>query len=191
MARETHSETRVTIAIVCGYDLNSDLGTYVDRVAQRLDGVQLDAIVLSGGRTSPTIDSSEACEMNRHLADRGPHRRVLLDHRAMNTLDNLVFGRRMAEESLGRIDDYLICCDVAHSAKAWIVARIVLRGRIRMLTVPRTVPLLIWLREPFSIVIETVGAVVVPLRPLLSYFAAMLKGVTPKQRRSARSRVAA
>lgn len=180
----------MTIAIVCGYDLDSDLAAYIDRVARRLDGVPLDAIVLSGGRTSPTIESSEACEMSRHLTELRPHGRVLLDHEAMNTLDNLVFARRVAENSFGRIDDYLVCCDVAHSVKAWIVAHLVLRGRIRLLAVPRTVPTHVWLREPFSIAIETLGALIVPLRPLLSYFAAWLKGVTSKQRRSARPEVA-
>jgi hypothetical protein len=167
----------MTVAIVCGYDLDSDLGAYVERVAHRLDGIHLDAIVLSGGHTHPRIDSSEAREMGRHLAELRPHGTVLLDHEAMNTLDNLVFGRRLAEDSLGATDDYLVCCDEAHVFKAWILARIVLRGRVRMLAVPRRVPLYIWLREPLSIVIETLGALIAPLRPILSRTAAWMKGV--------------
>jgi hypothetical protein len=155
-------------------------------VACRLDGVHLDAIVLSGGRTSPKIDSSEAREMSRHLAELRPHGTVLLDHQAMNTLDNIVFARELVERSIGAVDQFLVCCDIAHVVKAAILARLVLRAQIRMLAVPRRVPLHVWLREPFSIVLETLGAVIPALRPLLSNSSARLKGVTSRLRHSAR-----
>src|SRR5438105_2082640 len=100
MAQNAQSQGLVTIAIVCGYDLDSDLGAYVGRVAERLEGIHLDAIVLSGGRTHPKIDSSEAREMSRHLAELRPHGKVLLDHEAMNTLDNLVHARELVKQSL-------------------------------------------------------------------------------------------
>jgi hypothetical protein len=180
----------VTIAIVCGYDLDSDLGAYVGRVAQRLEGIHLDAIVLSGGRTHPKIDSSEAREMSRHLAELRPHGTVLLDHEAMTTLDNIVHARELVRQSFTATHDYLVCCDVAHAAKAWLLARIVLRGRIRLLPVPRRVPLYIWLREPFSIVLETLGALLPPVRLWLSRSAARMKGVTEEQRRGIRAEAA-
>lgn len=186
MAQNAQSRGPVTVAIVCGYDLDSDLGAYVEKVAHRLDGIHLDAIVLSGGRTHPNIDSSEAREMSRHLAELRPHGKVLLDHEAMNTLDNIVHARELVKQSFATPHDFLICCDIAHALKAWILARLVLRGRIRMLAVPRSVPLYIWLREPFSIVMETLGALIPPLRTWLSRSAARMKGVTSKQRRSAR-----
>ncbi len=186
MAQHSMSQGPVTIAIVCGYDLDSDLGTYVERVARRLDGIHLDAIVLSGGHTSPTIDTSEAREMGRHLAELRPHGTVLLEDEAMNTLDNIVFARELVERSIGAVDRFLVCCDVAHVVKAGILARLVLRGRIQMLAVPRRVPLHIWLREPLSIIVETLGAVIPPLRSLLARAAARLKGVAPKGRYFAR-----
>lgn len=180
----------MTIAIVCGYDLDSDLGAYVEKVAHRLDGIHLEAIVLSGGHTHPKIDSSEAREMSRHLAELRPHGTVLLDHEAMNTLDNLVHARALVKQQLDPPHDFLVCCDVAHALKAWILAHILLRGRIRMLAVPRSVPLYIWLREPFSIVLETLGAVIPPLRSWLSHAAARMKGVTSKRKRSIRREAA-
>jgi hypothetical protein len=176
----------VTIAIVCGYDLDADLGAYVQRVARKLDGIQLEAIVLSGGRTHPGIDSSEAREMSRHLAEVRPHGTVLLDHQAMNTLDNLVFARELVAQSFAEAHDLIVCCDIAHSLKAWILARLLLRGRIRMLAVPRRVPLRVWLREPLSIVFETLGAIVPALRPLLSRGAARMKGVHLQRAAAAR-----
>jgi hypothetical protein len=166
-----------TVAIVCGYDLDSDLGAYIARVAQKLVGHRIDAVVLSGGRTSPSIDSSEAHEMNRHLAEIMPHGNVLLDHDAMTTLDNIVHSQRLAERAFERVEQWLVCCDVAHAAKAWTLARIVLPRRIRMLTVHRRVPLLVWMREPLSIIIESFGALVPRVRPLLSMMAARMKGV--------------
>lgn len=190
MAQNGQSQGPVTIAIVCGYDLDSDLGAYVGRVAQRLEGIHLDAIVLSGGRTHPKIDSSEAREMSRHLAELRPHGTVLLDHEAMTTLDNIVHARELVRQSFTATHDYLVCCDVAHAAKAWLLARIVLRGRIRLLPVPRRVPLYIWLREPFSIVLETLGALLPPVRLWLSRSAARMKGVTEEQRRGIRAEAA-
>src|SRR5438045_6928843 len=161
-----------TVAIVCGYDLDSDLGAYVERVARRLDGHRVDAVMLAGERTSPSVDSSEAHEMNRHLAELMPHGRVLLDHEAMTTLDNIVHAKKIAERAFERVEQWLVCCDVAHVAKAWTLARIVLPRRVRMLAVHRPVPLLIWLREPLSIIIESFGALVPRVRPLLSAVAA-------------------
>ncbi len=190
MAQNAQSQGPVTIAIVCGYDLDTDLGAYVGRVAQRLDGIHLDAIVLSGGRTHPKIDSSEAREMSRHLAELRPHGTVLLDHEAMTTLDNLVHARELVRQSLAAPHDYLVCCDIAHAPKAWLLARIVLGRSIRMLPVPRPVPLHIWLREPFSIVLETLGAILPPMRIWLSHSAARMKGVTERQRRSIRPEAA-
>lgn len=175
----------VTIAIVCGYDLDSDLGAYVERVARRLDHLHLDAIVLSGGHTSPSIDSSEAREMGRHLAKLRPHGTVLLEDESMNTLDNLVFARDLVERSVGAVDRYVVCCDIAHVLKAGILAWLVLRGRVEMVAVQRRVPLHIWLREPFSIVLETLAAMIPFLRPLLSRAAARLKGVPAKRHASA------
>ncbi len=119
MAQNAQSQGLVTIAIVCGYDLDSDLGAYVGRVAERLEGIHLDAIVLSGGRTHPKIDSSEAREMSRHLAELRPHGTVLLDHEAMTTLDNLVHARELVRQSFTATHDYLVCCDVAHAVKAY------------------------------------------------------------------------
>jgi hypothetical protein len=180
------SQGPVTIAIVCGYDLDSDLGGYVERVVHRLAGIHLDAIVLAGGHTSTKIDSSEAREMSRHLAGLRPHGTVLLEDESMNTLDNIVFARELVKRSVGAVDRYLVCCDVAHVLKAGILARLVLRGRVHMLAVQRHVPLHVWLREPLSILLETLGAVIPPLRPLLSRGAARLKGVDSKRRHPAR-----
>jgi hypothetical protein len=191
MALLPMSQGPVTIAIVCGYDLDSDLGAYVERVSRRLAGIHLDAIVLSGGHTSPTIDSSEAREMGRHLAELRPHGTVLLEDEAMNTLDNIVFARELIERSIGAVDRFVVCCDVAHVLKAGILANLLLRGRVRMLAVQRRVPLHIWLREPLSIGLETLGAVIPPLRLLLSRAAARLKGVTLKRDLPARPALAA
>lgn len=172
-----------TVAIVCGYDLDSDLREYVERVTEKIHGERLDAVVLSGGRTHPRFTDSEAAAMAEHLA---PHHCVLLDHEAMTTLDNIVFGRVLAERTFPRVKRWVVCCDIAHAVKVWLLARIVLRGRIAMRVVHRPVPLHIWVREPFSILIEVSGALIPWLRPLIRATAARMKGVSGKQRRSAR-----
>ena len=121
--------------------------------------------------------------MAEHLS---PHHCVLLDHEAMTTLDNIVFGRMLAERTFPRVERWVVCCDVAHALKVWLLARIVLRGRIAMRVVRRPVPLHIWLREPLSILIEGAGALIPRLRPLIRAAAARMKGVSAMQRRSAR-----
>src|SRR5215212_1616018 len=172
-----------TVALVCGYDLDSDLRDYTTRVAVQLEGERLDAVILSGGRTSPSVSDSEARAMAEHLARKEP---VLLDHEAMTTLDNIVFGKRLAAGMFQRVERWIVCCDRAHAAKVWLLARTILRGEISLRAVHRPVPLHIRLREPFSIAIEMTGALVPPLRPLLRAAAMRMKGVSAKQRRSAR-----
>jgi hypothetical protein len=172
-----------TVAIVCGYDLDSDLREYVAKVTETIHGEHLDAVVLSGGRTHPRFTDSEAAAMAEHLA---PHHCVLLDHEAMTTLDNIVFGRLLAERTFPRVERWVVCCDAAHALKVWLLARIVLRGPIAMRVVKRPVPLYIWAREPLSILIEVAGALIPRLRPVIRAAAAKMKGVSAMQRRSVR-----
>lgn len=172
-----------TVAIVCGYDLDSDLREYVERVTRKIDGERFDAVVLSGGRTHPRFTESEAAAMAEHLS---AHHFVLLDHEAMTTLDNIVFGRVLAERTFPRVERWVVCCDVAHAVKVWLLARIVLRGPVALRVVKRKVPLHIWVREPLSILIEVTGALIPRLRPVIRGLAARMKGVSAMQRRSAR-----
>ncbi|HKO55301.1 MAG TPA: ElyC/SanA/YdcF family protein [Thermoanaerobaculia bacterium] len=172
-----------TVAIICGYDLDSDLREYIADVTEKIHGERLDAVVLSGGRTHPRFTDSEAAAMAEHLS---PHHCVLLDHEAMTTLDNIVFGRLLAERTFPHVERWVVCCDVAHVVKVWLLARIVLRGRIAMRVVHRPVPLYIWMREPLSILIEVGGALIPSLRPVIRAAAARMKGVSAKQRRSVR-----
>jgi hypothetical protein len=46
-----------SVGIVCGYDLNDDLPGYVRSVAPLIARENLDFVILSGGRTSPPIQT--------------------------------------------------------------------------------------------------------------------------------------
>ncbi len=174
-----------SIAIVCGYDLHTDLRDYVRRVAAILDAERCDALVLSGGRTSPTIDDSEAQAMTRALAEHLVDPVVVLEERAMTTLENIVYAREMAE-NLFPVRRYVVTCDRVHAAKVTVLCAILLRRRFRVRPVPRRVPLKVTLFEPISFVVEVVAAIIPIFRPLLRRSAMRLKGLVEPSPRSAR-----
>ena len=174
-----------SIAIVCGYDLHSDLRDYVRRVAAVLDSEKCDALVLSGGRTSTTIDDSEAQAMTRALAEHLVDPVVVLEERAMTTLENIVFAREMAER-LFPVRRYVVTCDRVHAAKVMALCAILLRRRFRVRPVPRKVPLRVTLFEPISFVAEVTAAIVPFLRPLLRRVAMRFKGLVERSPRSTR-----
>lgn len=174
-----------SIAIVCGYDLQSDLRDYVRRVAAVLDSERCDALVLSGGRTSATIDDSEAQAMTRALAEHLTDPVVVLEERAMTTLENILFAREMAER-LFPVRRYVVTCDRVHAVKVMALCAILLRRRFRVRAVARKVPLKVTLFEPISFVAEVSAAIVPLLRPLLRRMAMRFKGLVERSPRSAR-----
>ena len=174
-----------TIAIVCGYDLHSDLRDYVSHVATVLDSERCDALILSGGRTSSTIDDSEAQAMTRALAEHLVDPVVVLEERAMTTLENIVFAREIAVR-LFPVRRYVVTCDRVHAAKVIALCAILLRKRFRVRTVPRRVPLKVTLFEPISFVVEVAAALIPIFRPVLRWSAMRIKGLSERSRRSTR-----
>jgi DUF218 domain len=178
-----------TIAIVCGYDLHSDLRDYVRRVAEVLDAEHCDALILSGGRTSPVIDDSEAQAMTRALAEHLTDHVVVLEERAMTTLENIVYARELAEK-LFTVTRYVVTCDRVHALKVNALCALLLRRRFRVRSVPRKVPLKVTLFEPISFIAEVAAAIVPVLRFPLRYVAMRFKGLDARSRRSTRQEAA-
>lgn len=171
------------VAIVCGYDRFSDLDRYAADVAAQLAGERVDAIVVSGGYTSPRSGVSEAALIGRVLTEMIPDALVVLEERAMTTLDNLVFGRHVAEHLFGRVTRFVVFCDAAHRAKVAVLSRIVLGANATVRAVHRVVPWFTHAFEPLSIVVESAAALVAPLRIPLSRLAAFSKGLSGSSRR--------
>ena len=178
-----------TIAIVCGYDLHSDLRDYVRRVAGVLDAERCDALILSGGRTSPTIDDSEAQAMTRALSEHLTDHVVVLEERAMTTLDNIVYAKELAER-LFPVRRYVVTCDRVHAIKVRALCALLLRRKFRVRSVARKVPLKITLFEPISFLVEVIAAILPFFRPPLRSAAMRLKGLDERSRRSARREAA-
>lgn len=174
-----------TVALVCGYDLHSDLDGYVRSVVPILDEEQPHAIIFSGGFTSPFHNDSEAQAMTRILAAHVKNALVVLEERAMTTLDNIVFGRTIAD-SLFHATHYVVICDRVHAAKVRALCAILLPARSTVHAVGRKVPLPVVAFEPLSIVIEVLAALVPLFRRPLRYGAMRLKGLSEPWRRSAR-----
>jgi len=166
------------IGIVCGYDRYTDLDQYTQRVADELALEPFDAIIVTGGFTNPESRHSEAQLMSAIVTRHMPHALVVLEERAMTTLDNLVFGKAAAEKLFDRIDRFVVFCDIPHRLKVSILTRLILGVRGTVRGVHRVVPFITHLCEPFSIVIESAAAVVPPLRKYVSAGAAMMKGVS-------------
>ncbi len=174
-----------TVALVCGYDLHSDLDGYVRSVVPIIDEEQPHAIVFSGGFTSPLHDDSEAQAMTRILGAHMKNALVVLEERAMTTLDNIVFGRTIAD-SLFHATRYVVICDRVHAPKVRALCAILLRARSSVRPVGRAVPLPVRVFEPVSTLIEILAAIIPVLRRPLRYGAMRLKGLSEPWRRSAR-----
>ncbi|HSP35137.1 MAG TPA: ElyC/SanA/YdcF family protein [Thermoanaerobaculia bacterium] len=186
MARNALTAERVTtVALVCGYDLHSDLHEYVGNVVPVIDETRPHAIVFSGGFTSPVHDDSEAQAMTRILAQHVPNALVVLEERAMTTLDNIVYGRTIAD-ALFHATHYVVICDRVHAAKVRALSALLLRARSTVRPVGRKVPLSVMVFEPLSIVIEVLAAIFPLLRRPLRYSAMWMKGLSEPWRRSAR-----
>lgn len=172
------------VVVVCGYDRFSDLDEYAGQVAARLRGGRIDAVIASGGFTNAFSDHSEAWLMSRVLESELPGTTVLLEERAMNTLDNLVHSLEIARARFGRVESLEVFCGKAHRLKVLILARLLWGRSVSVSAVDREVGWMVPVLEPFSIAIETLAVVVRPLRPLLSHSCAVAKGVSAHSRRS-------
>lgn len=172
-----------SIGIVCGYDRFDDLHEYVEQVAELI--AEVDAVILTGGFTSPESWHSEAWLMAAVLARVMPRQRILIEEQAMTTLDNLVFAKSLAHRIFGRVREWRVYCDAAHRLKVAVLSRIVLGRQAQVFAVDREVEWHIRLVEPLSVVFESVCAHVPGLQRTLSAFAARIKGVSGTSRRSA------
>ena len=175
-----------SIGIVCGYDRFEDLHEYVERVAELIAVTPVDAVVLTGGFTSPDSWHSEAWLMASVLARVMPRQRVLIEEQAMTTLDNLVFARKLAHQIFGRIGDWKVYCDGAHRLKVSVLSRIILGKHAHVFSVDRDVEWHVRAIEPFSVVFESICAHVPGLQRALSAFAARMKGVRSSRRSATR-----
>jgi hypothetical protein len=173
-----------SIGIVCGYDLNGDLPVYVDGVARALAGEHCDVVIVSGGPTSPLTAHSEAWRIAEGIQAMMPDLEIVLEERALTTLDNLVFAKGIACHTFDAIDRYVVFCDSAHAFKVRLLSRMILGPKATVLALHRNVPLSVRLIEPFSIVLEALGALSPNLRHLVRAGAVWTKGLSEERRRS-------
>ncbi len=174
-----------TVAIVCGYDLHSDLQDYVRSVVPVVEKERCEAIIVSGGYTSPAHDHSEAHAMTRAIAEHLPDALVVLEERAMTTLDNIVYGNDIARK-LFATTRCIVICDRVHAVKVVLLSWILLRVRFNVRAVRRKVPLKVALFEPLSIVAEVMAAVIPPFRTPLRRAAMRIKGIARSPRSAPR-----
>jgi hypothetical protein len=167
-----------SVGIVCGYDLNDDLPGYVRSVAPLIARENLDFVILSGGRTSPRSNHSEAWVMAGHLRNILPVPALVLEEHAMTTLENLIFARGLAERHAGVVARFVVFCDRVHRRKVAALSRLILGARAIVCCVDHDVAMRVRLFEPVSQVIETLAARVPPLRKYLRAAAIRIKGVS-------------
>lgn len=178
------------VALICGYDELRSLRDYVAGVAGHLRAERVDFAILSGGRTRPGMLHSEAQVMAEALSELCPDVPLLLEEEAMTTLDNLVAGKALAERTLGGIERWTVFCDRTHAVKVRVLSRLILGAKRRVRSIPRNVPLIIRLAEPFSVFCETMAALLPRLRRPLRAFAMWYRGVSGVRPRSIRQEAA-
>jgi hypothetical protein len=166
-----------SVGIVCGYDLNDDLPGYVRSVAPLIERESLDFVILSGGRTSPRSDHSEAWVMAGHLREMLTMPMIVLEEHAMTTLENLIFARGLAEHHAGVVNRFVVFCDRVHRRKVTALSHLILGARAIVHCVDRDASLRVRLFEPASHLIEAVVARAPRLRKYLRAAAIRIKGV--------------
>lgn len=173
------------VGLVCGYDLNGDLAAYVEGVARELSRAHCDVVIFSGGQTSPVTWHSEAWTIADGVRRVLPALEIVLEERAMTTLDNLVFARQIAHSSFaGQSLEYVVFCDSAHVRKVRILSRMILGRAVAVIALQRDVSLRIRLFEPVSTVLEMIGMLSPRLQRAVRSGAVLLKGLDAEQRRS-------
>ena len=173
------------VGVVCGYDLNGDLPAYVAGVARELARVHCDVVIFSGGQTSPVTWHSEAWTIADGVHALLPDLEIILEERAMTTLDNLVFAHAIAQHGFPGVTlDYFVFCDSAHARKVRILSRMILGLRTTVIELPRDVSLRVRMFEPLSTLFEMWGAHSPRMRRFVRAGAVLLKGLTAEQRRS-------
>jgi uncharacterized SAM-binding protein YcdF (DUF218 family) len=166
-----------SVGIVCGYDLNDDLPGYVRSVAPLIARENLDFVILSGGRTSPRSNRSEAWVMAGHLGLMTPAPVIVLEEHAMTTLENLMFARGLAEHHAGVATRFVVFCDRVHRRKVAALSGLILGARVAVYCVDRKASLRVRLFEPLSHLIEGIVARAPRLRKYLRAAAIRIKGV--------------
>jgi hypothetical protein len=166
-----------SVGIVCGYDLNDDLPGYVRSVAPLIARENLDFVILSGGRTSPRSNHSEAWVMAGHLRKILPAPVLVLEEHAMTTVENLIFARGLAERHAGVVTCFVVFCDRVHRRKVAALSRLILGAQAIVRCVDRKVTMSVRLFEPVSHVIETLVAREPRLRKYLRAAVIRIKGV--------------
>jgi len=169
--------TMRSVGIVCGYDLNDDLPGYVSSIAPLIGGEDLDLVILSGGRTSPHLEHSEAAVMAEHLRYLLPAQELVLEEHAMTTLENLLFARDLAERHGSAVTRFVVFCDRVHRRKVAALAKVILGASVTVHCVDRNVPMRERIFEPASHLIEAVVARMPRLRKYLRAAAMRIKGV--------------
>jgi len=166
-----------TALIVCGYDLDTDLRAYVADVIRATATEEPELLILTGGRTSPLSNDSEAAVMGRAFAELQPERAVLLDEESANSLENLLHAKRIAEEHHGAIERYVVVGDTAHRRKLSILARLVIGANASVIAVPRPTALITYILEPISTLLEAIAAMVPATRRIARSGALLFKVV--------------
>ena len=175
MSGRGRTDSVATALIVCGYDLDTDLRSYVADVIRATEHEEPELLILSGGRTSPHSTDSEALVMSQAFAELRPGRAVLLEEEALNTLENLLHAKQLAEETNPAIERYVIVGDTAHRRKLAILARLVIGRNVSIIAVPRPTAFITHLFEPVSTLFEAIAAVSPATRRFLRSGAMLFK----------------
>lgn len=165
-----------TALIVCGYDLDTDLRAYVADVIGAIANEDPALLILTGGRTSPLSKDSEAAAMSRAFAELQPERAVVLEEESLNSLENLLHAKLLAETN-GAIDRYVVVCDTAHRRKLAILGRLVLGRNASVIAVSRPTALITHILEPFSTFFEAMAAVIPATRSTVRSGAMLFKAM--------------
>jgi len=159
------------VGIACGYGvmLNDSLKSYLKFVLKHICSENISTLLVTGGYTSKGSNISEARVMADFIGDAIGNTEVVKEDRALTTLHNLLYSRRLIQQCEFRVDKLYIFCDSVRALKVALLSRIVF-ANYRFLKVVK------FRRKqaPFFVVIEILNTLI---QVLGAVFPVVEKGV--------------
>lgn len=150
------------VGIVCGYGnlLDDNLINYIGCVVKSANKYEIDCLVLSGGCSFTTSNTSEAQLMLRLIRQDSFETKIFLEEKALTSLHNLLYSKQLVEKLDLTTDLLYIFCDSIRYFKVWLLSKIIWKGKpVKIIKVGRKEPLIIYLVQLPSIAIQCLGAI--------------------------------
>jgi len=150
------------IGIVCGYGSNLDeqLKQYVSSIMEYAIKHKINSLIFSGGYTFKKSTISEARLMASLIVQPNSDTTILLEEKALTTLHNLIYSKKILESLNEKEYELFIFCDQVRFIKVNLLSKILFKDKnIKIIKVSRKELLAAYILQIPSIFYQGLGAI--------------------------------